>query len=154
MLCQVQVLGFLSFIALASCATVAPLLEVDDFKLRSIQLADRDAPMVRADQSFFLFGRVSMEERKAALGQYLTIRRRDTQNPAELKIYYQQAKTGSKILSRTHSFQEGDQTYEWKVTGEEYIQQGRILAWKIELWENKKMLASKQSYMWNELPQS
>jgi hypothetical protein len=37
---------------------------------------------------------------------------------------------------------------EFKVTGDNYLENGRVLNWRVELYEGDVLLAHQQSYMW------
>lgn len=123
-------------------------MRVDDFKMRNTLLAEHDAAMIRGDQNYVLFGKVSQADREKTIGHYLGVRRQDASKPAVLKLQYQQSKTGSKILSRTQNLPAGLEYFEFKLAGDDFLTNGRILTWKLDLVEEGKTIASEQSYLW------
>lgn len=141
--------AFLLFALLASCAKEVPLLRVDSFKMRDTELADKKAAMVRGDQSYLLFGKISEAERGITAGHYLTARRKDTGEAVKMRFTYQQVRTGSKKLVKEVQLTPDVLIHEFNVSGEDYRVNGRILAWHLELLSDTgKPIASKQSYLW------
>jgi len=138
--------GFLFL--LVGCAGDKNLLRVDDFKLKSSILESKAAPMVRGDQSYLLFGKLTAEERKSAIGHYLIVRRKNADVPGIVRFYYQQVDTGSKKLLKERELPQGEDKAEFRVIGDEYFTKGRILAWKVELIEGGEVIATEQSYLW------
>lgn len=142
---------FFSFciaLGLLSCGKNAAPLEVNVFHLRSIQPTSEELNMVRGDQTHVLFGKITHEERLNALGQYYTFRRPPLQEKARLVFSYLQANTQSKIHRQELSFAAKQEKIVIAIKGKNFATNGRVLAWKAELWQNKALLAKKQSYMW------
>ncbi len=139
----------LLFALLASCAKETPLLRVDSFKMKDTELANKNAAMVRGDQNYLLFGKISKPEREKTAGHYLTVRRKDTGDAVKMRFTYQQVRTGSKKLVKEAQLAPDVLHHEFSVSGEDYKTNGRILAWHLELLSDTgKSLASKQSYLW------
>lgn len=143
-----QLLVLLSAVSLVSCARQSEPFNVDLFKLRGAELADHDAAMVRGDQNFVLYGRVSDKERDLSEGIYYVVRRRDVDREATVRFSYQRAGTGSKMMVKTVKLPEGVKRHEFTFVGEDFKKDGKVLAWKAELIEDGKVVSSKQSYMW------
>ena len=138
----------LSPLLIVSCAQQSGPLEVDILKVRDSKEVDKDAAMVRGDQNFMFHGKVSAREREQSVGQYYTVTRRDSGASALVKFRYQQVKTRSKVLVKQAKLKPGQRKVEFKIVGDEYAQKGRVLAWRIELHQSGKPVASEQSYMW------
>ena len=141
--------GVMLFVGMmASCSQQIDTMKVDVFKLRSTELADHDAAMVRGDQNFVMHGKISESEREKCLGSYYTVIREDVTKPAVVKFHYQQVATRSKILTKVKNLKVGERLCEFSIMGDDYLQNGRVLTWKAELIEEGKVKASRQSFMW------
>ena len=141
------------FALLASCGSPGTM-EVRQFHLKSVEVEGlKQAPMVRGEQMYRLRGAVSMEERRQRLGQYYTVSwKNDGSHAGAMKIVmdYQQAATGSEILSKSRDLPAGQASgrLEFKVSGEDYRTGGRVLAWRIRMLSGNKIITEKRSYLW------
>ena len=141
-----------------SCSTSnsesnADHLKVRQFHLRSTELADDDAQMVRGEQAYRLRGAVTMEERKSRLGQYYTVSWKDESRsggPMKVVMDYQQATTGSSVHQMKRDLPSGELAgrVEFEITGNAYLEGGRVLAWRIRLLREGEIIAEKRSYLW------
>lgn len=147
----------LAILGLVGCAGKVDnpeALTVKSFQLRSAVVETDTDPMVRGEQLKRLYGAVSMAERADRLGQYFTAQWSDPggvgSGEVEVRFEYQQGATGSQIkrMSRSFPASEGAGTAEFAVIGQDYFKGGRVLAWKITLTRGGKVLASRQSYLW------
>ena len=138
---------------LVSCSTNEDL-KVSQFHLRTTQVEPmRQAPMLRGEQMYYLRGAVSYQERRERLGQYYTVNWENDGKYAEpLKIVmdYQQAATGSEVLSMSKDLPAGERNgvVEFSVAGESYRTRGRVLAWRVQMFSAGKVVAEKRSYLW------
>jgi len=135
-----------------SCSS-SDVMEVRQFHLSSIKPANRDAQMVRGEQSYRLRGAVTLEERQARLGQYFTVSWKNdgsSSGPLRIVMDYQQTATGSKALRMSRDLPTDMATgkVEFKLTGEAYRIGGRVLAWRIRMMNGNKVIAEKSSYLW------
>ncbi len=133
------------------CASEDPLV-VKQYTLRNQNERDPSGePMVDHEKRRRLYGAVSMEERRARLGQYYTvIWQAEAGGKKELLFEYYQSGSGSQ-LKRQRSELPMDRASgkgEFSVIGDNYFSNGRVLAWKISLIENGRTIASEQSYLW------
>lgn len=147
-------------VLLSSCAKNESILAVNKFHLRDTKVEGRGSAMVRGEQRRRLYGAVTKEEQEARLGEYFTVRWNlkgaasggETSGPGETVVVlkYQQAKTASKILKMSQTYKDGQLkgVCEFHVKGDNYHQNGRVLAWRVELLRAGKVVASQQSYMW------
>jgi len=139
---------------LASACASPPPLKVTSYVLRDqVHNSDGSDPMARNEKLRRLHGAVSTEERKNLLGQYYTIHWNDgdlPKGPASITFEYQQGATGSQVKSIRSNFAKymTSGTTEIKITGEDYFQGGRILAWRATLRRGNETLATRQSYLW------
>ena len=139
---------------LISCSTSdEELLQVRHFHLQNVDPVDRKAAMTRGEQMYRLRGAVTMEERVSRLGHYYTVDwKNDQEGVGNLKVVmdYQQAATASKVLrmSREIAENEGSGKVEFLVTGEAYRVGGQVLAWRVQLFSDSRVIAEKHSYLW------
>lgn len=110
--------------------------------------------MVKMEKLRRLHGSVSMAERAQKLGQYYTLVWYDQegvgQGDVELILQYQQGGSGSRIkrVARTFPASQTEGQVEFAVTGDDYQKNGRVLAWKATLQRDKRVIATRQSYLW------
>jgi len=139
---------------LGACTDPAAPLVVQQFQVRDQKTVTKDDPMVRNEKLRRLHGAVSMSERREKLGQYYTLIWNDAKGvglgPVELVFQYQQGATASRIKRMTRTFPAGDGSgqAEFAVIGEDYFQNGRVLAWKATLTRGGQEIATRQSYLW------
>jgi hypothetical protein len=139
--------------ALAACSTDNGPLTVKTFVLRD---QERDAggdPWARMEKESRLRGAISMEERRQRLGQYYTVLWRDDDvkgGEVTVAFEYQQGKTGSRIKRLTQTFpaysSEGRASF--AVIGDDYLANGRVLAWQVTVHRSGREIASRRSYLW------
>lgn len=110
--------------------------------------------MIRMEKERRLRGAVSMEERKERLGQYYTLLWHDPdgagQGAVEVVFQYQQGATASRVKRMTKTFPASavEGTADFAVIGENYFDGGKVLAWKATLQRGERVLATRQSYLW------
>ena len=105
--------------------------------------------MVRNEKMRRLYGAVSLEERKSKLGQYYTaLWSADAGVEKEIVFSYQQG--GSRIKKMRSSIPVGpsEGKQEFAIIGDDYFENGRVLAWKMDLLVGGETIASKKSYLW------
>lgn len=144
----VVVIGLL----VASCAGHPKPLVVKSFTLREATVPDGDDPMARGEVQRRLYGSVSRGEREQQIGQYYTVLWSDPAvgQPVEVLFEYQQAATGSTVKRSFQRFapEDAEGKAEFKVIGEDFQTNGRVLAWRISLRRGAREIASQQSYLW------
>lgn len=110
--------------------------------------------MVRMEKERHLRGAVSMAERRGRLGQYYTLVWHDPegvgQGSARLVFEYQQGASGSRVKRMVRDFSASDPegVSEFAVIGDDYFDGGKVLAWKATLQRGKRVIATRQSYLW------
>lgn len=141
-------------LALAACSTRPDPLEVKQFQLRDQHTSDTADPLVRMEKERHLRGAVSMSERAAKLGQYYTLLWNDADGvgAGEVRVVleYLQGNSGSRVkrMERTFPASAASGRAEFGVVGEDYKKNGRVLAWKATVSRGGRVLASRQSYLW------
>jgi hypothetical protein len=139
---------------LAACTGPREPLVVKQFYLRDQVMRLTDEPMVKMEKERHLRGAVSMEERRNRLGQYYTLIWNDPagvgQGQAELIFQYQQGASASLVKRMIKNFpaDESRGTAEFAVIGEDYFKNGKVLTWKATLQRGKRVIATRQSYLW------
>ena len=95
-------------IGLGACAGPEKSLTVKQFYLRNQEDVTSDEPFIRGEKSKFLYGAVSMAERKNRLGQYYTVLWSDKEGTGSGEVQvvfeFQQGKSGSQIKKRVSTF--------------------------------------------------
>lgn len=144
----------LAVLLLGACAGPREALVVKQFQLRDQAPGATDEPMVKMEKERHLHGAVSMAERRDRLGQYYTLLWNDPagagRGGVELVFLYQQGASASRVKQMVKRFPSSDSggTAEFAVTGDDYFKGGRVLAWKATLQRGKRVIASRQSYLW------
>lgn len=137
---------------LVSCADRnADPLVVKIHTLRDQNMRGAEDPMVGHEKMRRLFGAISMEERRQRLGQYYTVLwNADAATEKEVLFQYLQAGSGSRVKSMRREIAPGtaDGKEEFAVIGDDYFENGRVLAWKISLVSGGGTIATEQSYLW------
>lgn len=147
-------IGFLAALLFCSCSVGSDPLVVKQFQLRDQEDTDKDDPMVRGEKLRRLHGAVSLEERRQQLGQYYTVLWQDEEGvgrgPVEVVFEYQQGGTASRVKREVRRFgaEEEAGTAEFSVIGDNYFQNGKVLAWRVGLRRAGKEIAHKRSYLW------
>lgn len=135
----------------AACSGPQEALTVKQFTLRDQDTTKQDDPMVQNEKLRRLYGAVSLEERKGRLGQYYTVLwNAGAGLEKEIVFRYQQGGSGSRIkeMRRTLPTDAGQGKEEFSVIGDNYFQNGRVLAWKMDLIAGGETIATKKSYLW------
>lgn len=139
------------FLSLAACSAPMEPLTVKQFTLRDQDSGVVDDPLVQNEKLRRLYGAVSLEERKQRLGQYYTVLwNADAGAEKGIIFRYQQGASGSLIKEMRRKIPAGtsEGKEEFSIIGDNYFDNGRVLAWKIDLTANGETIASKQSYLW------
>lgn len=137
-----------------SCADRADPLVVKQYQVRDQSRDDGADPMVRMEKQRRLHGAVSMEERRARLGQYYTILWQHPEGaglgPVEVVFEYRQGATASRVkrMSRSFPAEEVSGTADFSVIGDDYFQNGRVTAWRVTLLRGGNEVAVRRSYLW------
>jgi hypothetical protein len=141
-------------------AEALPLALDDAFAFRKVKTyaleADPKAQpldrMLRFERQYRNFGAVSGSERRMRQGQYFTLFWKSAR-PADLvvRFEYRQANLGSYVLAKEIRYPEarGSVKTEFAVIGDEYVEDGRVTAWRALLVEGGRVVGLTQSFLWN-----
>lgn len=146
--------SLLAVLLLGACTGPRAPLMVKQFQLRDQALATTDNPLVKMEKERHLHGAVSMAERREKLGQYYTLVWEEPagagQGEVQLIFQYQQGTSASRVKRMVKSFPAAETkgTADFAVIGSDYFKNGKVLAWKATLQRGGKVIATKQSYLW------
>ncbi len=139
---------------LGACAGPEEALVVKQFQLRDQDSRTVDEPMVSMEKSRRLRGAVSLADRRDRLGQYYTMIWNDAKGAGtgevEVILQYQQGATASLVKRMVRSYPP-DTTHgkaEFAIIGDDYFENGKVLAWKASLRRGEAIIATRQSYLW------
>lgn len=103
------------------------------------------------ERTYRLYGAISNVEKKQRYGNYFDFFWR-AKRPANVtvRLEYRQEKLRSFIQAReiSHPNAKGNQKTEFAIIGDDYFQDGRVIAWRCLLIENGKIVAENRSYLW------
>lgn len=103
------------------------------------------------ERNYRLFGAVTRLDQRQRFGDYFDFFWR-TKQPADVtvRLEYQQEKLHAHVQAQEVSYHEvrGSQRTEFKVIGDDYLDNGRIIAWRCVLIVDGKIVAEDRSFMW------
>lgn len=141
-------------------ANVLPLALEPSFSFRKTKLFLHDGSLQKRTNSEMIsfererlnYGAVSRSEIEARQGYYFDFWWR-SERCANLtvRLEYQQANLGAYVQAQEVDVPNAKGTIEtkFKITGDSYYQDGRLLNWRALLIENGKVVALTQSFLWN-----
>jgi hypothetical protein len=112
----------------------------------------QDAP-VTFERQYRLFGAVTALDARQRFGDYFDFFWR-AKRPADLtvRLEYRQEKLHEHVQAQEISYRNvrGTHKTEFKVIGDDYLDDGRVIAWRCLLIENGRIVAENRSYMWEQ----
>jgi len=103
------------------------------------------------ERQYRLFGAVTGLDQHQRFGDYFDFFWR-AKRPADLtvRLEYRQEKLHSFVQAQEISYPNarGNHKTEFKVVGDDYFDDGRVIAWRCLLIENGRIVAENRSYMW------
>jgi hypothetical protein len=139
---------------------ILPLALDETYQFRKIQLASFDPeyvePEAKNDMILFerarrTFGAVDSTEMAQRYGNYYTIFwRNSTRSDVTLRLEYRQAGLGNYVMAKERFYPDsvGSHRSTFEVTGDEFLENGRVTAWRALLIVEGRIVALSQSYMW------
>lgn len=164
--------GFVYLMLLAGCSTpegpatrlpkanVLPLAIDESYKFRKILLSSFDPdyiePETKNDMILFerarrAYGAVDSTEIVRRYGNYYTIFWRNaTPSDVTLRLEYRQAGLGNHVMAKERYYPGavGSHRSTFEVTGDEFLENGRVTSWRAVLIVEGRIVALSQSYMW------
>ena len=112
----------------------------------------QDAP-ITFERQYRLFGAVTGVDTRQRFGDYFDFFWR-AKRPADLtvRLEYRQEKLHEHVQAQEISYRNvrGTHKTEFKVIGDDYLDDGRVIAWRCLLIENGRIVAENRSYMWEQ----
>ncbi len=144
---------FLSILSVSVLLSSCSKFTVAQFHLRDRQMAIQNVDAIKAETKYRFGNAVSSQEYRDKLGQYYVCRwstsiADDQRGTVVVELNYRQAKTGQEIQSKSQEVSARKGKVEFAITGDEYLQRGKVLAWQAEVKQNGRVLASEQSFLW------
>ena len=110
----------------------------------------QDAP-ITFERQYRLFGAVTALDQRQRFGNYLDFYWR-AKRPSDVtvRLEYRQEKLHEHVQAQEISYQNvrGTHKTEFKVIGDDYLDDGRVIAWRCLLIENGRIVAENRSFMW------
>ena len=111
----------------------------------------QDAP-ITFERQYRLFGAVTGLDQRQRCGDYFDFFWRYSKRPADItvRLEYRQEKLHEHVQAQEISYRNvhGTRKTEFKVIGDDYFDDGRVIAWRCLLVENGRIVAENRSYMW------
>src|SRR5437773_2298501 len=106
---------------------------------------------ITVERQYRLFGAVTALDRRQRFGHYFDFFWR-ARRPADItvRLEYRQEKLHEHVQAQEISYRNvhGTRKTEFKVIGDDYLDDGRVIAWRCLLVENGRIVAENRSYMW------
>ena len=103
------------------------------------------------ERTYRLYGAISAADRNQRFGNYLDFFWR-VKHPANVtvRLEYRQEKLRAFVQAREVSYANatGNNKTEFTIIGDDYFQDGRVIAWRCLLIEDGKIVAENRSYLW------
>jgi hypothetical protein len=110
----------------------------------------QDVP-ITFERQYRLFGAVTLLDQRQRFGDYFDFFWR-AKRPADVtvRLEYRQEKLHDHVQAQEISYRNvrGTHKTEFKVIGDDYLDDGRVIAWRCLLIENGRIVAENRSYMW------
>jgi hypothetical protein len=141
-------------------ANVLPLALDDDFQFRKTKLFFNDPRVEKPTTNQMLaferqrvnFGAVTQIDRQQRYGHYLTFFwRADRAADLTVRLEYRQENLGALVQAREVNYPKakGSQKTDFSIIGDDYLEDGKVTAWRALLIENGRIVALNQSFLWN-----
>jgi hypothetical protein len=110
----------------------------------------QDAP-ITFERQYRLFGAVTALDQRQRFGNYLDFYWR-AKRPSDVtvRLEYRQEKLHEHVQAQEISYRNvrGTHKTEFKIIGDDYFDDGRVIAWRCLLIENGRVVAENRSFMW------
>lgn len=141
-------------------ANILPLAIDDSYQFRKILLSvyDPDLPEARTKVDYINFerarrtwGAIDSLEVSKRYGNYFTFFWRSAvESDVTVRLEYRQAELGNFVMAqeRFYPAARGSHRSTFEVTGDDFLEAGRVTAWRALLVVDGRIVALRQSYMW------
>lgn len=168
-MCVLLLLGFLVLLQPVQAAegplplrkaNVLPLALDEAFSFRKTKLFLNDPDffpptvdrMIAFERQRVNFGAVTEVDRRQRMGNYFTFFwRADRRADVTVRLEYRQENLGSFVQAREISYDnvKGQVQTNFRIIGDDYLNDGRVIAWRALIVENGRIVGLTQSYLWN-----
>ena len=104
------------------------------------------------ERTYRLYGAITNADRNQRYGNYFDFFWR-VKRPAHVtvRLEYRQEKLRSFVQAReiSYDYVKGTQKTEFAVIGDDYLNDGRVIAWRCLLIENGRIVAENRSFLWD-----
>jgi hypothetical protein len=139
--------------SLPSCASrpETGITRVKIYRLDPTAEPDAAEPAIPFEQKHYLYGAVSDEDREARRGNYYTVffRTPDHTTPVRARFEYRQSATGFKVHVKEVETGAKRGMVRFEVTGQEYRERGRLLGWRVLLFQGGNLIGEHKSFLWD-----
>ncbi len=108
-------------------------------------------PSITFERQYRLFGAVTGLDQRQRFGQYFDFFWRAKRRArVTVRLEYRQAKLRAFLQAREISYPEmrGNRKTEFAIVGNDYFDDGLVIAWRCLLIENGRIVAQNRSYLW------
>mgnify|MGYP005707297357 CR=1 FL=1 len=111
-------------------------------------------PMIGFEHRYLLHGAIESDEYYRRAGKYYTIfwRAKDRSPNAVVRLEYLQANTGETVHVKEMVVEKvrRHNTTDVNVIGDDYIENGDVIAWKASIVRNGEVISSTKSFLWKD----
>src|SRR6184192_3555569 len=110
----------------------------------------QDAP-ITFERQYRMFGAVTALDQRQRFGNYFDFFwRAKRSSDVTVRLEYRQEKLHEHVQAQEISYRDvrGTHRTEFKVIGDDYFDDGRVVAWRCLLIENGRIVAENRSFMW------
>jgi len=141
-------------------ALVVPLALDEAFQFRKIKIFVNEPQRLQPTQDAMIsferqrvnFGAVTQVDRLQRYGHYYTFFWRASRKAdLTVRFEYRQEKLGSYVQARERFYPgaKGTVQSQFQVIGDDYLEEGKVTAWRALLIENGRIVGVTQSFLWN-----
>lgn len=139
---------------------VLPLALEEDFSFRKVKQYHLDPeeqrpvldPMVDFERLRLMRGAITAMDRRERFGNYFTFFWRAAREAnLKVRLEFRQERLGPYVLAQEIDYGtvRGNFRTDFQVTGDVYLDDGRVTSWRAVLIEDDRIVASTQSFLWN-----
>jgi hypothetical protein len=106
---------------------------------------------IRFERQYRLFGAVTRLDQRERMGNYFDFYWKSRRlADLTLRLEYRQEKLHAHVQAQEISYSNARGSYktEFKVVGDDYFDDGRVIGWRCLIIENGRIVAETRSYMW------
>ncbi len=132
----------------------AEITKVKYYHMKPGQRIETSDQMIRFEQRYYLYGAVTDDEFVEKFGNYYTIffKAPSSATPVTVRFEYRQSLTGPKIHTLESTVDKlsgfGSTESRFRITGEAYLTNGPVVAWKASLLVDGQVVSESKSFLW------